>query len=176
MLLNGVVHADPTCSPDRFESHVCIGIDKTAYTTGDTIHFTVEAIMIGRNATLPYTVIVMMTTHGTGTPADMNVTYTAYEYVNLTFVSNAFWVGHGTLTIPTSATAGASWLYGYVIYYLLQVLEPDTTTPSPTPSYIVVAEAEFTVTAQPVAETPSVMALLLPALLVGIYVSKRGKS
>ena len=67
--------------------------------------------------------------------------------------------GTGTLTLPANVTAGH--------YDVVALVGPGLTP---------VATVGITVAGQtPVPETPSVLGLLLPALLVGIYVSRKKK-
>ena len=145
LTIMGVVHA-AGCTPSPGTS-ICITTNKTTYSPGDTVHVTVTVRAPLTGATSITVEIVPVSGGSVFVPTVMgNVSVSG---------------GTVALTLPASITPGH-----YDVGVL--VVEGMTFTLDP---FVGIAVTNPT----PVPETPSVLGLLLPALLVGIYVSRKKK-
>jgi hypothetical protein len=141
----GVVQA-AACTPSP-QTPICITTDKTTYSPGEAVHVTVT-VRGPLNGTTSISVEVVPASGGS---------------VFVPTASGTVSVGKGTvvgtvaLILPNSITPGH-----YTVGVL--VVEEDVFTLDPVVGITVTNPT-------PVPETPSVLGLLLSALLVGIYVS-----
>jgi hypothetical protein len=146
----GVVHA-AGCTPDP-DTGICISTDKTTYSPGDTVLLTINALarVVGSGITLLVGIVPVG-----GTPFYSDIA-SASVSLNSYYLGGPVDTGYGNLELPTNTTAG---------HYDVEIVFPCQC-----------GSVGIAVTSQtPVPETPSVLGLLLPALLVGIYVLKRKK-
>lgn len=142
----GVVQA-AGCTPSP-QTPICITTDKTTYSPGDTVHVTV-------------TVRVPLT-GATSISVEIVPVYGGSVFVPTVAGTVSLSGGAVGLTLPHSITAGS-----YDVGVL--VVEEDVFTLDPVVGITVTNPT-------PVPETPSVLGLLLPALLVGVYVFKKKES
>jgi hypothetical protein len=142
----GVVQA-AGCTPSP-QTPICITTDKTTYSPGDTVHVTVTV-------RAPFT-------GATSISVEIVPVYGGSVFVPT--VAGTVSVSGGTvaLTLPNSITAG---LYDVGVL----VFQGDAFTLNPVVGITVTNPT-------PVPESPSVLGLLLSALLVGIYVLRRQKN
>jgi hypothetical protein len=159
----------------RFSPYqMCIGTDKATYISGEIISFDVESIGFpvcsssSSTSTSPicnYDVIVQavppqcpncVVASGIVTTFE-NTTSPNSESGQGADIASNIWEGNSTLTIPPNTPPG---LYAVEVF------------PINTNANVMLASTQITITSASVAETPSVLGLLLPALLVGIYVMK----
>lgn len=154
-LITGIVHADG-CNPLTMSAdtgYICITTDKASYRPGETVIVTVDNYGPSISSVFVEIVPVPFPSCGYLCP-------TASGTVQF----NGGIEGTVSLRLPDNTTAGRYDVGllsgGYPQFSLYQD-----------------AEVGITVTGQaPVPESSSVLGLLLPALLVGIYVSKRRAS
>ncbi len=133
------------CTPSP-QTPICITTDKTTYNPGGTVQATVT-VRVPLTGATSITVEIVPVSGGS---------------VFVPTVSGSVSLSGGTvaLTLPGSITPGHYWVGTLVV-------ENDTFTLDPV--------VGITVTNTTVPETASVLGLLLPALLLGIYASRRRK-
>jgi len=99
-VMTGTVHATG-CTPVPTGTQMCIATDKTTYTPGENIIFTVEVTAKDSpTSTATYPILLVPS------PIVPGTTTTTYTSVTVHYAGGTIWTGSGSLTIPTNATLG----------------------------------------------------------------------
>ena len=150
-IMIGAVHA-AGCTPD-LDTGICMTTDKTSYNPGEAVTVTVEVNVPPDTPS----VIASIAVFPVPSPCGLSCAI-AWGSATLYPAAAGVWSGTVAIRLPDSAKAGN---------YEVEVFGP---------TWAPYAGTEITIASQtPIPETPSVLALLLPAFLAGIYVLKRKK-
>lgn len=152
-LTTGIVHASG-CTPDP-DIGICVTTDKTTYNPGEAVTVTVDVAVPPNIPSVTASIAIFPLPPS---PCGLSCA-TAWGNVTLVGSGTEVWSGTVAIRLPDHVTAGN---------YEVQVFGPQ---------WAPYASTEIAVTGQtPVPETQSVLGLLLPALLVGIYILGRKKN